>query len=247
MYMHSLFRVREHLALMTKGAFAVSGAGGALGIVGVVQLVSHGPKHASGWMWIAAGAAVLFLAQIWAVQKALEEREVARRTGGAVTGMVVQDSASAAFHSSTLSITTGSATPRKERRRSSRHLPQQERECRAERGRALAARLQSFDFEHPNTMPPRLPGEEMQDWHQRRQASTEEIHRAYIRQFAGPIAEWIDEAEEAGASPPMELRPALYMAMTGPSPLGEVIRALCVLAGRVERASSPGWMWWRRS
>src|ERR1700739_1708002 len=70
-------RAREHIALMSKGVIALSGASGLAGIYGVYVLI-HEAHHSSGWFWLFLGAATLFLTQIQVVQRALKERDAAR-------------------------------------------------------------------------------------------------------------------------------------------------------------------------
>src|SRR3954451_24156040 len=71
----SLKRVAAHVALVGKGAAAIAGAGGVLGVIGLVELVRHGVKHSSGWMWLAFGLLVIVISQIRAVHTAIAMAE----------------------------------------------------------------------------------------------------------------------------------------------------------------------------
>jgi hypothetical protein len=70
-------RVREHIALMSRIVLATSGVGGVAGLYGVYRLI-HETHHRSGWFWLSLGFALLFVAQIKTVQRALRERDTAR-------------------------------------------------------------------------------------------------------------------------------------------------------------------------
>src|SRR4051794_1751601 len=70
-------RVREHVALMSRFAIGLSGAGGVLGVYGVFQLIQADDRNA--WFWLFLGALVLFVAQVQAVQHALSQRDEARK------------------------------------------------------------------------------------------------------------------------------------------------------------------------
>lgn len=239
---------------MTKGAFAASGAGGVLGFIGAVELVARGPAHASGWMWVAAGCLVLFVAQIWAVQQALEQREKARASGGSITGVDIGEGAffggQISMHGNVWGVGPRQFLKRRKRRRHWWHrltLDAREQRELAMRGRELGSQLLAFAAERRSTEPPffvarNLPPAEAEacraSYDALREQHWKETRAEHLQRFAGEIAEWLDDVDAYGfplSEDEAELSPTWYMTVAGAMPIEETGRAIRVLSHRIER------------
>lgn len=64
---------------MGRAAIGISGCAGLVGVYGAYELIAT-THHRAGWFWLFLGMTVLFLAQIVAVQRALADRDEARRS-----------------------------------------------------------------------------------------------------------------------------------------------------------------------
>jgi hypothetical protein len=242
---------------MTKGAFAASGAGGVLGLLGLGLLIAHGPGKASGWIFVAGGCLVLLLAQFWSVQRAIEEREEAKRSGASVTGIGIGPGANVKGLTAVGNVMSVGSSPPSRRgimvfRRGRRRLPNPEkRQALSVRGDELAKRIADYAArqamsEPPHRFPPRgLSQEDESKWREAQDEERENHRKAtaanYQKEFVSEIAVWLDEVEPLNIPQPQGL--AFYGSLAGAHPLVEISSSISVLAARVEKYEAP---WWRR-
>jgi hypothetical protein len=148
----------------------------------------------------------------------------------------------------------GGTTPT--RRRVVRLTEAQQKELAA-RGRDLAKRIAAFAAERRLARrEPRFSGSSGGETEQERDEAWDrkmeemdqhnaETDAGYQRLFVNEIAEYLDEAVEAGFELDRELR--RYMDMAGPAWTEEAGMQIQVLAGRIERYKPPWWRRWRSS
>jgi len=249
-----LARARTHIALVGKGAFALGGFGGAVGLYGGYELISQAQE--SDWFWVAMGFALLFFAQVPAVQRAIKQAEEARSSNlQQASQTLIEASNSQVTMSGNVQEMHLPGGPAQKKRRRWRHvrLSLPERERLTELGESLAGRILEFHGERRQAAPQFSPWgreatpEEKREHFNREQAdrddhSTETL-TLYHQRFVGELAVWLDQVEDAGFSPPEGLRAPRYMLLAGAMPLATLACEIQVLVARIARSNPP---WWRR-
>ncbi len=237
----NLARVRAHLALVGKGAFAIGGAGGVVGVYGVAQLVQHGVKHSSGWMWLALCFLVLFLAQIRAVQAALAMAEgrsagvtqtaVSMAAGATVPGNISLDR---------IQMSAGQLpmVSKPKRRRFDRRLSDTERINLADRCENCSKEVLGWLF-RPEPITAWTGTEEERAASERaREEHKSETERVFQSQHVARIRDLLNECAEAGYS----LSSGLEVVRTGSAQIEwhnrqAIAEELGVVARRVRRGA----------
>jgi hypothetical protein len=255
-----LDRIRAHVALVSKGAFALGGFGGAAGLYGVYVLITQ-THNRSGWFWVALGLGLLFLAQTRAVQTAIRQAEEARNSVQSVSQKLVHmeggDSSLVLTGNVQSMQLPGAASDRGQKRRRwhHTHLSEAEGAALAGRGRDLADLIARFAGERGmrtphHSFPPRGATPEEETAHANAESAQRDDHRnethaLFHQEYVGKLAVWIDEVEDAGfdiGAEDRNLRPPFMLA--GPMPLEEISRSIYVQAARIERRRLP---WWKRA
>lgn len=119
----------------------------------------------------------------------------------------------------------------------------------AEKGEALAKRLTTFAGARRRAEPPHrfssatTEEERQRDWE--RQNEENDRHRTetqaqYHHEHVGDIAEFLDEAKDAGFEVDPELERHLGF-LAGPSPIEDTAHQVRVLASRIRRGRRPKW------
>lgn len=200
-------RITEHIALMGRYVIGISGIGGVLGVIGAVQLIEHGAKHASGWLWLAGGLAVGFVAQIWAVQRALTERHaavsaLAAASQGSITGVAMQnvEAAPEGVRISGTHIVVGAGGPalHPSRRRLFPRILSEEERCDLARrceecSHELLELLHEPHFSYASLSPAVIEAAQRE-----RDKRREEAERRFETEFTVRIRDLMNECVEAG-------------------------------------------------
>lgn len=195
--------VREHVALMSRGSRAITGIGGVTGAYGIYELV-EGAGRQSGWVWLAVGFAVLFLAQIHAVQAAIRQRDAARGAARSVTQQVASIESSDRTEISNVRMTIGDSTAglrrRPRRRWWPRVLEDEQRIDLANRCEACAAEMLAW-LHRPEPRPDVTGLDSNERWQEERRVGDEhraETVRVFHTQFTARARDLLNECAEAG-------------------------------------------------
>ena len=249
-----LARIRAHIALVSKSAFALGGFGGAVGLYGVYQLTTQ--SHHSGWFWLALCFGLLFVAQARAVQQAIKQAEEARVSSiQQVSQRLVEAKGSPqiSISGSVQAMNLSSAPAQRRRRWHHVRLSATERKRLTDLGESLAGRILEFDGERRETTPQfstwgREATQEEKREHFNREQAARDCHSTetltlYHRRFVGELAIWLDQVEDVGFSPSEGLRAPRYLLLAGAFPLATIACEIQVLVARIKRSNPP---WWRR-
>jgi len=197
-------RVREHFALMSRALVTVGGLGGIGGTIGGIQL-AQGVHGQGPWVWFAAGLGLLFVSQIWAVQRAITERNAARTNARVITQKAIQMDVGASIHGSSISnlymsteSDAASVLARRPRRRLwPRVLEEGERVDLADRCAACSKEM--LEWLHR----PEPPWHTRGDWEKNNlahDAHRNETEREFNLRYVARARDLLNECAEAGYS-----------------------------------------------
>ena len=189
---------------MNRGVWIASGAGGVLGLIGLVLLLVNGIHQIPGWAFVAGCFLVLFLAQISAVQQAIEQREEARLSRGGITQKFMHMGEGASLGSSQISdITMRAGVERvysERKRRRSRRLSKGQRCDLADRCEATSKEALEWLKRVSPTFGHTWDEEQRQEHESVERAHQNVTEQGFFAKFAPRLRDLLNEAVEAGYS-----------------------------------------------